>query len=773
MGIVQDTLCGIRKMTLRSTFMDRDFVQNILLWVPGWDGVLPPPAIIKPKPLWTGKQLVSMVIPKGINYFRQDGSKPDPHSVNDAGVLIEDGEILYGIIEKKAVGASSGGIIHIIFKERGPEICRDFVGGVQKVVNYWLLHNGFSIGIGDTVPDPGTAQNIVNFVLEAKEKVKETIDMAHLDGLEAEPGMTIRESFENKVSNFLNDARDKAGKSAQESYKDDNNVKQMVVAGSKGSFINIAQMSAVVGQQIVEGKRVPFGFKFRTLPHFTKDDYSPEARGFVENSYLRGLTPQEFYFHAMGGREGLIDTAVKTAETGYIQRRLVKALEDVSVTYDGTVRNSLGDVVQFVYGEDGMDGASVENQKIETISMSHARFESTYRVDMTDPEWTFKKGTLQVGLDEGTVEVQALLDEEYQQLCDDREVLRSFIVRNGDPTKALPVNLRRIIQNAQQIFHIEASKPSDLPPADIVQAVKELAERLIVVRGKQDRLTMDAQENATLLFKCLLRSNFASKRVLEEHHLNKEAFEWVLGEVEARFNQSVAHPGEMCGVIAAQSIGEPATQMTLNTFHYAGVSSKNVTLGVPRLKEIINVARNIKTPSLTVYLEPEYSRSQISAKKIQSILPHATLKTVTAATEIFYDPNVETTLIEDDRDFVHAFFEIPDPEIEQNIHRQSPWLLRLELDRRRMVDKDYTMAFVAAKIQAVFESDLFVLPSEDLAEKLVIRCRALQELDKETADEDEESEIPEDVFLKQIEAEMLSSITLGESAVLGNRMRMR
>src|ERR1700678_2354690 len=144
----------------------------------------------------------------------------------------------------------------------------------------------------------------------------------------------------------------------------------MVVAGSKGSFINISQMSFCVGQQSVEGRFIPFGFRPRTLPHFTKDDHSPESRGFVENSYLRGLTPQEFFFHAMAGREGLIDTAVKTAETGYIQRRLVKALEDVMVKYDGTVRNSLGDVIQFNYGEDGMDGAFIEKQSIKTFGLS-------------------------------------------------------------------------------------------------------------------------------------------------------------------------------------------------------------------------------------------------------------------------------------------------------------------------------------------------------------------------------------------------------------------
>lgn len=760
MGIVQDTLCGIRKFTLRDCFMDRDFIQNILLWVPEWDGVIPPPAILKPKQLWTGKQILSMCIPKGINLTRA----PDPASPNpleDNGMWIEDGEIMYGIVDKKTVGASQGGIIHIIFREKGPTVTRDFFSGVQKVVNFWLLHNGFSIGIGDTVPDKGTMEAITGFIEEAKNTVAEVILQAQEDKLEPEPGMSIRESFESKVNKALNSARDKSGRSAEKSLKGDNNVKQMVVAGSKGSFINISQMSACVGQQIVEGKRVPFGFKFRTLPHFTKDDYSPEARGFVENSYLRGLTPQEFFFHAMAGREGLIDTAVKTAETGYIQRRLVKALEDVMVAYDGTVRNSLGDVVQFVYGEDGMDGAFIEEQVVDPIRLSHARFESRYRVDLMDPQWDFKRGALQVGLidPDNVPGVQKMLDLEWEQLQADRHLLRTFIFPNGDASVSLPVNIRRTIQNAQQIFHIDFRKPSDLHPLKVLSDVESLLERLIVVRG-DDRLTREAQANATLLFHIFIRSNFAVKRVIEEHHLNQEAFEWVIGEVEAKFKSSLASPGEMCGTLAAQSIGEPATQMTLNTFHYAGVSSKNVTLGVPRLKEIINVAVNLKTPSMTVYLDPKVSRDIASAKEVQTELSYTTLKTVTASTEIFYDPDPSATVIEDDRDFVEAFFAIPDEDVEANLHRQSPWLLRFELDRAKMLDKQLEMQTVAGKIAEVFEQDLFVIWSEDNADKLVIRCRALNEAgqDKEDGEEGEGEE--EDIFLKQLETSMLSTIAL-------------
>jgi len=170
----------------------------------------------------------------------------------------------------------------------------------------------------------------------------------------------------------LNNARDRAGRLAFQRLSKDNRLRNMVFAGSKGSDINISQIMACVGQQNVEGKRIPFGFNKRSLPHFSKDDYGPESKSFVENSYLLGLTPQEFFFHAMGGREGLIDTAVKTSETGYIQRRLIKALEDVMVKYDGTVRNSHEHIIQFLYGEDAMAGEHIEDMAFSILLKSDA-----------------------------------------------------------------------------------------------------------------------------------------------------------------------------------------------------------------------------------------------------------------------------------------------------------------------------------------------------------------------------------------------------------------
>ncbi|KAH1164650.1 hypothetical protein KIL84_020645 [Mauremys mutica] len=366
MGIVQDTLTAVRKFTKRDVFLERGEVMNLLMFLSTWDGKVPQPAILKPRPLWTGKQIFSLIIPGHINCIRTHSTHPDDEdsgpykhiSPGDTKVIVENGELIMGILCKKSLGTSAGSLVHISYLEMGHDTTRLFYSNIQTVINNWLLIEGHTIGIGDSIADAKTYQDIQNTIKKAKQDVIEVIEKAHNNELEPTPGNTLRQTFENQVNRILNDARDKTGSSAQKSLSEYNNFKSMVVSGAKGSKINISQVIAVVGQQNVEGKRIPFGFKHRTLPHFIKDDYGPESRGFVENSYLAGLTPTEFFFHAMGGREGLIDTAVKTAETGYIQRRLIKSMESVMVKYDATVRNSINQVVQLRYGEDGLAGES-------------------------------------------------------------------------------------------------------------------------------------------------------------------------------------------------------------------------------------------------------------------------------------------------------------------------------------------------------------------------------------------------------------------------------
>ncbi|KAL8028374.1 hypothetical protein ABFX02_14G155100 [Erythranthe guttata] len=612
------------------------------------------------------------------------------------------------------------------------------------------------MGIGDTIADAATMEKINETISNAKNEVKELIRAAQEKQLEPEPGRTMMESFENRVNQVLNKARDDAGSSAQKSLSESNNLKAMVTAGSKGSFINISQMTACVGQQNVEGKRIPFGFVDRTLPHFTKDDYGPESRGFVENSYLRGLTPQEFFFHAMGGREGLIDTAVKTSETGYIQRRLVKAMEDIMVKYDGTVRNSLGDVIQFLYGEDGMDAVWIESQPLESLKLKKSDFNDMYKYEIDNSNWNPNYMLPEAVEDLKTIrEIRSVFDAEVTKLEVDRFQLGTEIATTGDNSWPLPVNIKRLVLNAQKTFKVDFRRPSDMHPMEIVEAVDKLQERLKVVVG-DDYLSTEAQKNATLFFNILLRSALASKRVLKEYRLTREAFEWVIGEIESRFLQSLVAAGEMIGCVAAQSIGEPATQMTLNTFHYAGVSAKNVTLGVPRLREIINVAKKIKTPSLSVYLKPDVSKTKEKAKNVQCALEYTTLRSVTQATEVWYDPDPMSTIIEEDVEFVKSYYEMPDEEIDPD--KISPWLLRIELNREMMVDKKLSMADIAEKINTEFSDDLTCIFNDDNAEKLILRIRIMNEQAPKGELADESAE--DDVFLKKIEGNMLTEMAL-------------
>ncbi|KIH68336.1 RNA polymerase Rpb1, domain 5 [Ancylostoma duodenale] len=766
MGIVQDTLCAVRMMTKRDIYIDYPRMMDLLMYLPSWEGKVPQPAIMKPKPLWTGKQLFSLIIPGNVNVLRTHSTHPDDEdsgpykwiSPGDTKVLVEHGELISGIVCSRTVGRSAGNLLHVVALELGHEVAAKFYSHIQMVVNAWLLREGHTIGIG---------MLLVIFTLCSEANIIDlSMYRAHNDDLEPTPGNTLRQTFENKVNRILNDARDRTGSSAQKSLSDFNNFKSMVVSGSKGSKINISQVIACVGQQNVEGKRIPFGFRHRTLPHFIKDDYGPESKGFVENSYLAGLTPAEFFFHAMGGREGLIDTAVKTAETGYIQRRLIKAMESVMVNYDGTVRNSLAQMIQLRYGEDGLDGMWVENQSMPTMKPTNALFEKDFKNDLSDEKTLRKYYTEDLVRElQSSPEATKELEAEFQQLEEDRRLLRK-IFPAGDAKIVLPCNLQRLIWNAQKIFHVETRyslaiffynlpKVSSLSPLHVIDGVRKLSKKLIIVSG-EDKISKQAQYNATLLMNILIRSTLCSKKMASTHKLNMEAFDWLIGEIETRFQQAIAQPGEMVGALAAQSLGEPATQMTLNTFHYAGVSAKNVTLGVPRLKEIINVSKQLKTPSLTVFLQGAAAKDAEKAKDVLCKLEHTTLKKVVSNTAIYYDPDPKNTCIEEDEEWVSIFYEMAD----FDPSRASPWVLRLELDRKRMTDKKLSMEHIADKIQQGFGDDLNVIYTDDNADKLVFRLRITNQPSDKNAEVEQVDKMEDDVFLRCIESNMLSDLTL-------------
>ncbi|NKE35177.1 DNA-directed RNA polymerase subunit A' [Natronococcus sp. JC468] len=305
------------------------------------------------EPFWTGYDVFSELLPDDLN-LEFTGTVGDD-------VVIENGQLLEGTVAEDEVGEFGGEIVDTITKVYGNTRARIFVNEVSTLAMRAIMHFGFSIGIDDeTIPEEAQAR-IDETIEDADDRVEELIEAYERGELESLPGRTIDETLEMKIMQTLSRARDNAGNIADEHFADDNPAVIMAESGARGSMLNLTQMAGAVGQQAVRGERINRGYEDRTLSHYKPNDLSAEAHGFVENSYTSGLTPREFFFHAMGGREGLVDTAVRTSKSGYLQRRLINALSELETQYDGTVRDTSDTIVQFEFGEDGTSPVKVSS----------------------------------------------------------------------------------------------------------------------------------------------------------------------------------------------------------------------------------------------------------------------------------------------------------------------------------------------------------------------------------------------------------------------------
>jgi DNA-directed RNA polymerase subunit A' len=310
---------------------------------------------------WEGRTLFSELLPDDISLELTSAAGDE--------VVVENGQLTSGTIDEDAVGAFGGEIVDMIAKVYGQTRARIFINEVGAVAMRSIMHFGFSLGIDDeSIPAPAKEQ-IDEAIGNAYDRVEELIKTYENDDLESLPGRTVDETLEMRIMQALGKARDSAGDIAEEHFADENPAVIMAESGARGSMLNLTQMAGCVGQQAVRGERINRGYRNRTLSHFEPHDLSADAHGFVENSYTGGLTPKEFFFHAMGGREGLVDTAVRTSKSGYLQRRLINALSELETQYDGTVRDTADRVVQFEFGEDGTSPVQVSSSETFDIDI--------------------------------------------------------------------------------------------------------------------------------------------------------------------------------------------------------------------------------------------------------------------------------------------------------------------------------------------------------------------------------------------------------------------
>ena len=708
-SVVQDTLVGANRFTRPNVLFTKKEAMNLLVNAKRWNGVMPKPIVTEPQQMWSGQQLLSALLPPVTlempNSSFTDADKKDPKSQNLVRII--NGHIEQGILDKQVFSKQ---LLHIIYNDYGPDVTVDFLDSLQAMIATFLMNSGFSVGVSDLIADEQTNTEIASALSKLTKTIEDQILQLHTGLFENTSGRSNQEEFEAKLMGTLNKAVGEAGKIGLKSLADTNRMTNMIKAGSKGSDVNVSQMVATLGQQAIEGKRVPNGFQHRTLPHFKRFDDSAKARGFIASNYIQGLQPDEFFFHAMSGREGLIDTAVKTADTGYLQRQIRVALEDLITQHDGSVRDATGNLLQLAYGEDGINATKLEGQVLPLAELSDADIQERYRAEGCSKE----------------------VQEQYiRDAMEDRRILVEKVFNKKSLKNVrYPVHLHRLIDSIRVAFQLQKDDPTGTVNAS---EVLEAQKKILLQTHAYNRI-----------WAALIRY-YLSPVNLKQHGYTTNALNALTQQIILKHWKSWVEPGQPVGVIAAQSIGEPATQMTLNTFHLAGVAAKsNMTRGVPRLKELMKATKNPKAIELTIPLRRDLRTRKEEARRVAQELEYTLLQDIVTVARIYYDPRDNQTLIKEDVDWLAylAGFEMATEEPAHTQARQtdplsegegdqampqqkkrSPWILRFELDRDRMFQKNITMDDIAFILNTKFGEELETTYTDYNSTRLVFRTR--------------------------------------------------
>ncbi|XP_053735910.1 DNA-directed RNA polymerase I subunit RPA1 [Synchiropus splendidus] len=654
-GLIQDHMVSGTRMTIRGCFFTRDqyteLVYRGLTDKPGRVKLLPP-AIFKPQQLWTGKQVVSTlvlnVIPEKAVPLNLVGkskipskawiqlpprSAPGykPEEMCDSQVVIRQGELLVGVLDKAHYGSSAYGLVHCCYELYGGETSGKILSCLARLFTAYLqLYRGFTMGVEDILVKKGAnkkRKKIIKESLKIGTKALQAAFNLPPDVTQAEAQSRWQDAHLNPDQRDFSMADHKFKEVANQVNNDinkvcmpiglhtafpDNNLQLMVQSGAKGSTVNTMQISCLLGQIELEGRRPPLMPSGKSLPCFQPYDPSPGAGGFVSGRFLTGIKPQEFFFHCMAGREGLVDTAVKTSRSGYLQRCVIKHLEGLVVQYDLTVRDSDGSVVQFLYGEDGLD-----IPKTQFLQPRQFPFiEDNYEV--------IRKSQ---GLDEAVAQLDPQTASRHFA-----SVQRWLAKRD----KACPRTGAFLLFSQKKLAKLKDSEENTQPDVNgrravthqIIQQWQSLDQDS---KSKYIRKSLHCPDPSLALFRPDISFGSVSENfydITEKYLQSKQTGDGLDPQrlrqlFNYKWQRSLCDPGEAVGLLAAQSIGEPSTQMTLNTFHFAGRGEMNVTLGIPRLREILMVASaNIKTPMMSVPVfnnKKALKKAKILRKKLSRV----------------------------------------------------------------------------------------------------------------------------------------------------------
>lgn len=663
---------------------------------------LPMPAIVHPQKLWTGSQIFSMIIPSVVNIDRKlKNRKQHPDSnLNSSGRLyILNGNIIMGTLCKQSLGGAPNDIIHQACLYSGGNVAARFISDAQRLLNKYFIRVGFSIGVNDFIL-PKESQKKIRYVLDrAKDHIANI--MKKVEGMETD--IEIMQLAEEKISNTLKSLLHMVGNVVRSQLDDTNTFNVMAnIVGSKGSGFNLAQVMGLVGQTFVNGLRPDAEGADRVLPsqplsdqpsHKLQDNLA--SRGLHIRPYKMGLRMPDAFLHCMGGREGLVDTAAKTSRTGYIQRRLVKAQESQHIAQDGTVRDAYNTLFQHFFGGDGLNPMKTlrvsvkdflvkDNETLRNTSISQKYKEEEYMTSMS--EWK----TIENCRENLRYARQNIFQRNIENSCD----------------VYIPFDIAMLIRQAQYKCPCNETLAS---PVYTFESVNELCERLqsdlpclhTIAHIWDTMNTARICDSKRPLCKKCVRN--VCDRVYEMH---------VNARIEA---------GEGVGAMTATSIGEPLSQMTLNSFHHAGSANKGMTHGVPRMKEIIGATKKIATPYITLGIRNTMPNPNIAATALSKTLPFTLLRNIVYQTHTVYEPDIKKTHIKEDEKLINQHL----PFLDYIKDRCSSWIVRFHLCKTKTSARSLEPRGVADLIQSEIQDGGIVISSMSKDENWIIRIYLL------------------------------------------------
>jgi len=718
-GIFQDSLLGSYLLTREHVRFNKKEVMNLLAKTNN-----PDISILKEDndELYSSHEVISSILPGISLNYKKDSDKKDSSN----HIHIKNGKMVSGQLDKGVFGKSGKGLIQRIYNDYSCKHSQEFIDDIQAIVTEYMKTTGFSVGMSDLIASEETIENVSNIIRKKKEQVSKLIDQSHLGILDNKSGLSNIDYIESEINNILNEASKDAGDISMKYLKNDNRFVTIITCGSKGNELNIAQMISCLGQQNIENKRIPYSYTNRTLPHFQQFDDTPISRGFVENSFIGGLSPEELFFHAMGGRVGLIDTAVKTSTTGYIQRRLIKGLEDIQVCYDRTVRNNKHKIIQFSYGSTNIDTINIENIKLDLIDKTIEDLYKDYYYEIYTKKYSklyLTKPTI-TRFNKEHKELNKHIDNIINYFIKQRDIYVKHVCQYmNDSIIYLPMSFQNIIHNTKEQFELNEKSLSDITPMEAYHIIDEQYKHL------------DKYYSPSKLFKLSYYYFLNPVALVFKEKFNKNALLFMMDKIIYKYKKSLVHPGEMVGMISAQSIGEPTTQMTLNTFHYAGVASKsNVTRGVPRMEELLTLTYNVKNPSLTIFLNESQQQDKEETCKVLNKIEYKRFVDIVQSCEIFYNGNDSL-----ENDSFMKYYNEDLREIIENVSseecKMNKWVLRISLDKLLMFQSNISIQEIHFSLIELFGETINCYYNDINEEEMIFNIHLFNKINKKNIDE--------------------------------------